>query len=315
MSYIADTPAGTKLAFRTRSGNSARPDKTWSEWSAPVTASGAAVASPNARYIQWKAEFSGAQGATPQLENVSVAYLPMNTPPVVRSVQVSAQATATAAAAKPAQAQAAVSYSVTVTDGGDATANSAGNPTQTVTRPSSGQLVVTWQAEDTDGDKLSYTVYFRGEDQREWKQLKANMTDPALTLDGDALADGKYFFRVAASDALSNPPEVAREADLVSAPVLIDNTPPVVTAGSPVASGAATEIPVEATDAASPIRSLEYSVNAGPWIPAAPADGVPDSRTESFRLRLAGLPAGENLVVIRAHDAGGNAGLARLVLR
>lgn len=311
--FRGETPANSKLAFRTRSGNSARPDKTWSEWSAPVTVSGTAVTSPNARYIQWKGEFTGSQGATPQLENVSVAYLPMNTPPVVRSIQVSAQATATAA--KPVQAQAAVSYSVTVTDGPEAAAGSQGNPTQTVTRPSSGQLVITWQAEDSDGDKLSYTVLFRGEDQHEWKQLKTNITELAMIVDGDALADGKYLFRVVASDALSNPPSTAREADLVSAPVLIDNTPPVVVAGAPAGAAGALEIAVEATDAASPIRALEYSVNAGSWVPAAPVDGVADSPRESYLLRLAGLPAGENLLVIRAHDAGGNTGLARLVLR
>ena len=37
LSWRADVPTGCGLAFRTRSGNSARPDNTWSEWSAPLT--------------------------------------------------------------------------------------------------------------------------------------------------------------------------------------------------------------------------------------------------------------------------------------
>jgi hypothetical protein len=37
LSWRADTPAGCGLVFRTRSGNSARPDRTWSDWSAPLT--------------------------------------------------------------------------------------------------------------------------------------------------------------------------------------------------------------------------------------------------------------------------------------
>ena len=43
------------------------------------------------------------------------------------------------------------------------------------------------------------------------------------------LADGKYYFRVIASDREVNPPATAREAQMVSAPVMIDNTPPMVT--------------------------------------------------------------------------------------
>ena len=50
-------PPAAAIAFRTRSGNSARPDRTWSDWSDPLSDSaGSRIASPNARYIQWKAE-------------------------------------------------------------------------------------------------------------------------------------------------------------------------------------------------------------------------------------------------------------------
>src|ERR1019366_1548860 len=35
LSWRAEVPAGCSLAFRTRSGNSAKPDRTWSGWSGP----------------------------------------------------------------------------------------------------------------------------------------------------------------------------------------------------------------------------------------------------------------------------------------
>ena len=58
----------TGSAFRTRSGNGARPDATWSDWSAPLTdPAHAAITSPNARYLQWRAEFSGSPA---ELDNV-----------------------------------------------------------------------------------------------------------------------------------------------------------------------------------------------------------------------------------------------------
>ena len=79
-------------------------------------------------------------------------------------------------------------------------ATSAGTPTQTLPRASTQQITLTWQADDPDGDRLVYTVYFRGEDETQWKLLKAATHDNSLTFDADVLADGKYFFRVMASD-------------------------------------------------------------------------------------------------------------------
>jgi sugar lactone lactonase YvrE len=89
LSWRAVMAAGTSLQFRTRSGNSTRPDRTWSDWSEPLTDSAASrITSPNARYIQWKAEFTGSGGSTPVLDNVTAAYLPQNMPPLVKTINV-----------------------------------------------------------------------------------------------------------------------------------------------------------------------------------------------------------------------------------
>ncbi|MEO7144312.1 MAG: PQQ-binding-like beta-propeller repeat protein, partial [Bryobacteraceae bacterium] len=226
------TPApGARLAFVTRTGNSARPDATWSDWSTPVRDPAAArIQSPNARYIQWRAEFSGPGGVTPGLDSVSVAYLPQNNPPVVRGVTVVTQSVPSSSAQKASSAAASASYSVTVTDTGEpAGSTAAGTPTQMLSRGASQQTQIVWQADDPDGDKLVYAVYFRAEEQHEWILLKSNLYENTYTIDADALADGRYDFRVVASDSPSNPPLSARQSEAVSAPVLIDNTPPVVT--------------------------------------------------------------------------------------
>jgi hypothetical protein len=97
--------------------------------------------------------------------------------------------------------------------------------------------------------------------------------------------------------------------------VLVDNTPPRVQVSAPRRRGAGIELDVEAVDAASPLRRCEYSVDAGPWIPLEASDGVIDSPRETFRVTLENAPAGEHLVVIRAIDSAGNAGLAKVVIR
>ena len=318
LSWRGQAGHGATLRFQTRSGNSLRPDRSWSDWSGFLQDPDAStVTSPNARYVQWRAEFASTGGPGPALDNVTLAYLPQNTPPVVRSVNVTTQTAAGGAGAKPAAA-ASVStpYSITVTDTGDASvATAAGTPTTVLARSVTPQIGITWQAEDPDGDRLVYAVYFRGEDEREWKLLKANLHEASLTFDGDALADGKYLFRVVASDREVNPPSAARSGELTSAPVLIDNTPPVVTMGAVRRTASGVTIEFEAADSASPLRRCEYSLDAASWVPVEAADGVIDSLREKFVLELANVPAGEHLVVVRVVDSSNNAGLAKVVLR
>jgi hypothetical protein len=302
------------VELRTRSGNSVRPDNTWSDWSAPVSAAaGAPIASPNARYLQFKAELSGTGAA---IDNVSAAYLPQNNPPVVRSITVLAQPAATpapkTATASGSTASAAnAPYSITVTDTGDAApVASTGTPTQTLSRASAQQLQIAWQADDPDNDKLVYQLDFRGDGEREWKTLRRNLHENTYTIEGDSLADGRYFFRVTASDREANPAGSAKEAELVSSPVLVDNTAPVIR----IQSSDRTDIGFDAQDAASPLRRAEWCLDAGPWTPVAPVDGILDSLSEQFRLHLEGVPPGEHLLVIRVVDSGNNTGLAKVIL-
>jgi hypothetical protein len=302
-------PAG-KAGFFTRTGNSARPDKTWSDWEPLADPPNSLVRSPNARYIQWRAELNG-QGAA--VENVSIAYLPQNNPPVVRSINVTTQAPGASSQSK-GSSSASAAYSITVTDTGESS-SPAGTPTQALSRGPSSQIQITWQADDPDGDRLTYALYFRGEDETEWKLLRANMAENSLLLDGDILADGRYYFRVVASDRPSNPPAVARQDQLVSAPVLIDNTPPVVTLSAPRRTDSHLEVDADVVDSTSPLRRCEYSIDAGAWVPVEAADGVTDSPREQFHIVIDKLRAGEHLLVIRAYDTANNAGLAKVVVR
>jgi hypothetical protein len=292
------------IQIRTRTGNSSRPDRTWSDWSAPLTTPGQ-IPSPNARFLQWKVELSNASAS---LDQVTVAYLPQNTAPVVRGINVTTLAAA-GSKQKDTSASATASFSVTVTDTGEGTAP-AGTQAQTAARSGASQLMLSWQADDPEGDKLSFTVSFRGETEREWKPLRANIHENSLALDPDSLADGRYYFRVVASDRPSNSASTARESELVSSPVLIDGTPPTVTAVW--RDGA---VQVTAQDAASDLRRCEYSIDAGPWLPVEASDGVTDGPEEQFRIELGKLTPGEHLVVVRVTDAAGNAGLAKVVVR
>ena len=172
LAWRAETPAGCSVAFRTRTGNSATPDRAWSDWSAPLTDPAASrVTSPNARYIQWKMELAGTGGRTPVVNDVTVAYLPQNSPPVVSSVTVSTQPASRQRSPPSASSDAS---SVTVTASADPASPAS---TQVLSRSPNSQIAVTWQADDPDGDRLVYDVSFRGADQTQWIPLRTGTHD------------------------------------------------------------------------------------------------------------------------------------------
>jgi hypothetical protein len=75
LSVDQSVPAGTGIAFDTRSGPTQQPDGGWSAWQ-PVGAGGA-IASPSSRFLQYRARMTSAPGgATPTLRRVSVGFAP-----------------------------------------------------------------------------------------------------------------------------------------------------------------------------------------------------------------------------------------------
>ena len=182
---------GEGVTIQTRSGNRLRPDSSWSDWSPALSNSAdSPVTSPNARYLQYKAALTT---ATAHLDSITSSYLPQNNPPMIHSITVTQQAppasTTKNTAATPAASS---SFSMTVTDTGDAgPVSSSGTPTQTMSRAVIQQLLISWQADDPDSDKLVFEVAFRGEGEDQWKVLRHDLHDNSIALDGDSLADGR----------------------------------------------------------------------------------------------------------------------------
>lgn len=293
------------VKLQTRSGNTARPDKTWSAWSAVADG---VIASPAARYLQWAADFSAPDQT---LDTVRLSYLPANAKPSISSVSVSAEASSgqsSSSSSAPANP-----YTITVTADGSSSGSSAANSDSATASSGGGeQLRVSWQASDLDGDDLLAKVEFRGEGETLWKLAKDDVAESQTTFPSQTLADGRYRFRVTVSDRKDNPGDTARTADRISSLVLIDHTPPTIQISS--TTPAVTRF--SAADQASPVVAAHYSVDAGEWVPLRSDDGVTDTQTESFTVSTEGLPSGEHLVTFRVRDRAGNAGLAKaLVVR
>jgi hypothetical protein len=306
---------GAGVVFLTRTGNTARPDATWSAWSPPIAdPAHSLLKSPPARFVQWRAEWPA--GTNAAISTVDIPYLPQNGPPALHSITVTSIVATNPQKSGGSASSSSSAYSITVTDTGEApAASSASSATQSVSHLQSTQTQVSWQADDPDGDKLVYSLYFRAEDETNWHLIRSRMFENSLLLDPDVFADGRYYFKVVASDAPSNAIQYAQQAEITSSPVLIDNTPPVVVLSNVKRDGNVLDADIEADDKTSPLRLCEYSIDAGFWQPVEAVEGVTDSPRERFHLHLDNLHSGEHLLVVRVYDSANNGGLARVTLK
>jgi hypothetical protein len=290
------------VALFTRSGNTEKPDDSWSDWVGPYTAgAGSAVTSPPARFIQWRAVLTSRNGQPPpRLTAVTLAYLPRNTRPNVSSITVHPPGVVFQ---RPFSSE---DGAIAGLD--DLTAAARRPPGDTAPAPPSpgrrmfqkGLQTIVWKAEDPDTDRLIYTLQYRRDGDPAWRDLRRDLMDTIFVWDTTAMADGRYVVRVAASDSLSNAADRTLVGTLESEPIVIDNTPPSITTTTATASGTP-RLTIEVRDQQSPIQKVEYSVAGREWQLVYPADGLADSPIERYEIALpAGTPLTE--VVIRATD-------------
>jgi len=298
------------VTIQTRSGNTAKPNETWSAWSNAISdRRGVDVTSPKARYLQWRAVLKGS-GAS--VSEVNVAFIPRNIAPEVLSINV-LPTNVGLAANPPVQIDPNIALS-----GLDPTAF--GLPAVTNVPPRKiyqhGAVSLQWTAEDRNGDKLVYDVYYKQVGDASFKLLRDGVSENFLTIDGQSLADGRYIFRVVARDTPSNPANLALSGERITEPIDIDNTPPTITStGSPQIIGDHARVTFDAADAASYLTRAEYSVNGGDWMTVYADDGISDSPHERYTVDIPLAKPGEYAITIRVYDVNGNAGNARVVVR
>lgn len=272
------------LVFETRSGNTAKPDNSWTDWrkldgiSYGGSEGQGRVATALSRYLQYRVSLP-AKGAV--LREAQVYYLPQNQRARVTEVTIAEGATGTAAAAA---------------------------------RTHSPLLKLRWKTENPDDDELIYRLFFRQEGETVWRPLGG--PDPLIKAEydwnTDAVPDGRYVVRVWVSDEKVTPSDRALDFTFQSPPLLVDNSKPRVLE---LASRSASTITGLVRDDASPITQIEYSIDGQEWRPVGTKDGLLDERTESFSFKLPKLPSGPHVVTVRAYDDADNIGTANITVQ
>jgi WD40 repeat protein len=314
-----------RLEFFVRSGNTEDPGKEWSRWFGPYSKP-TSVECPPARFAQWKAVIHDGRPGD-GIDWVSLAYLPRNVAPVIDGIAV--------------QDPGVRVQSTNVVQSGQAssvnlkmpqTANPSGvvisqsvSPARFEQPPQGfsqkGYQSVLWSAHDDNDDDLRFAVYYRGENETQWKLLKDKLDQKFYSWDGTSLPDGAYYLKIVASDLPSNPPNVALETSRESDRFVVDNTAPAVehleasvpaTARKGDSGSSSCVVKFTAHDATSSIERAQYSVDGGDWILVAPQGNISDALVEHYEFPLAGLSAGEHSIAVRAYDHFENVGSAKI---
>jgi WD40 repeat protein len=313
-----------RLEFFVRSGNTEDPGKEWSRWYGPYSKPGSAVEAPSARFFQWKAVIHDGRPGD-GINWVSLAYLPRNVAPVIDAIVLqdpgvraqgntiisTGQAPSVALKMPPTLNAPNIFIAQTTT------------PTKFEQPPQGfrekGYQSVLWSAHDDNDDDLQYSIYYRGENEHEWKLLKDKLEQKFYSWDTTTLPDGAYYLKIVATDAPSNPPAIAQKTERESERFEVDNTPPVIDhlqatlAGTRVGATVILSVLVKfaAHDSTSSIERAQYSVDGGDWILLAPAGSVSDSPAENYEFTLGNLAPGEHTIAVRAHDRFENVGSAK----
>ncbi|MCC6988610.1 MAG: SMP-30/gluconolactonase/LRE family protein [Acidobacteria bacterium] len=284
----------------TRSGNTQRPDDSWSEWSGPYRQRGGeAVSSPTARFVQWRAVFTRSDATpSPSLSAVTLAYLPRNNRPVVSSITLYPSGVVFQRPFVNDDSAIAGLDDITIEARRPTGEEPPAAPALNRRMMQKGLQTIAWKGEDPDGDQLLYTLQHRRDGDAEWRDLRTGLTGTIFVWDTSAVPDGRYFVRVRASDAPSNAGDRAliggRESDAID----VDNTPPALEITPPSANQ---PLAIVARDARSAIARLEYSVRGGEWQLVYPVDGLADGPEERYTIALpSGVTAAD--VVVRVMD-------------
>jgi len=275
-------PPGASVAVETRSGNTADPQlAAWSPWSTAqlfmpnddlpeLQPREMTIASPPARYLQYRLTLTGDITHSPTVEMVEATYVTPNLRPAVTSLT----------AAYPEQK----------------------NPDQ----PPATDMNVEWEATDANTDPLIYKLEYRPAGSDRFLLLAEDLTETSHAWPTRQVPDGRYVLRVTADDRPANPGPMALTASRLSAPVLVDNSPPALDV-KVTRNGRELRLAGTAADTFSKLKSLGYSLDGDTeYQPILPDDLIFDSTSEAFAVTIPDLAPGPHVVTIKATDARGN---------
>lgn len=288
--------SGAKIRFRTGAAGG-KADDVWLPWTEFVEGATGKVALSFGKALQWELElFDG--GA---VDRVEVAWTEINLAPVVKAVDV--EPAGLVYLSSPPVSGPVIRQEHPTFDGIFTTLGESGrNSSKAKTGKKYWQVgyrTVGWRVDDPNDDPMLFKLEVERSDGYRLpvrERLKGNQ----LAVDTSALPDGRYRFRLEASDEPANA-GAPKVGEGVSPWFVVDNTAPEI-----LLSREGRKWKIEVKDQSSLAR-IQMSRDGGSWRDLVPLDGLLDGRVERFSFEV---EEGSHLIVIRAVDRHHNRAVA-----
>ena len=277
MTWKANGAGNVSVAIR--SGNVADPDDTWSAWSAEQANPGDAKAqAPLGRYVQYRVTLiRDNPKETPEFRQFALRYQTINQAPEISGLEIPDLDTREIDNAK--------------------------------------KLKLKWTATDPNEDELTFNIYCKKDEWKDWVLLEENYDKKDYEWDTTGIPSGLYQIKVVASDRKDNAAEDALSAERISAPAPVTHLPPSVTVKVVGFDGASAIVEATASDPYVRLTEASFAVDGKRWTNVFPSDGLFDGKRESFRFKTDPLRPGTHVLVLRVRNAAGITGAGDLVLR
>ncbi|MFH1437289.1 MAG: hypothetical protein ABIJ56_16395, partial [Pseudomonadota bacterium] len=270
-----------KVAWQTRSGNTKKTDKWWTDWTKLNSSTSGEVLSGKGRFFQLRLRVPSGAAAW----NVRVFYLAANQQAVVREITLDGEKT-------PA------SKSSGTVKSGSKKADVKHDPV----------IKLEWKVDNPDEDELRYELFFAKEGEEKWISILKEgeeLNEKKYSWDTTSIPAGYYLIKVVAGDEPANDPRLSADHARISKPVLVDNDPPQIWMDVAVKQGVAV-VSGKVSDNFSTVGAIQYSVDGKLWKNIFPLDTIFDDQSESFKFGLGDLEPGAHTVTVRAMDEAQN---------
>jgi hypothetical protein len=271
-----DQPQGTGVELQFRTGSTETPDGTWSPWTPPLR-SGERPNVPPSRFAQFRLRLSSTKGGTsPVVESVTVHSATHNLAPVWESVDLMPPGLVLTRNAPPEDIG--IERVPFETQKLIPALGYAGGEKRSFRR---GAQSFTFRVSDPNNDQLQFSIRLlpeRGSPillEKAWRER-------FFSIDTLPIPDGRYRLEVTASDAASQPFNLARTTTWRTPTFVIDHTPPAIAELSAVPEGEGLRVRFVARDEASILKDAALSADGEHWVQIAPEDRVFDQKEERF---------------------------------
>ncbi|MFH1729060.1 MAG: hypothetical protein ABIA04_11665 [Pseudomonadota bacterium] len=275
------------VKFSLRSGNTQFPDQTWSKWVAN-TVSGQKSDLKEARYFQWMAVWNKENA---KIYNAKIYYKNVNQRPIIKKLRIDGVGN---------------DFGGGVFDPGlkaidDNTVEASALLYELKENTFIKEIV--WEYEDFNKDRIFSKLSLASKEYpNDFVEIKSNMLLQKHTWETKDIPDGEYRIKLEISDAPDNMQAESLSNWLISDFFTIDNSKPTFEAVK-IKDGS---IWFKAVDNFSNILRAEYKIKKNKWGYIEPIDGIFDSQTEEFELKIPDQLKESDFILLRIIDEEGN---------